>query len=66
MFLFNEITSTSEAAGYELDGAGLAIRGRLCNSIKIREVKPMGNVENPVTTDEALMGIIHRRLNLWK
>lgn len=34
----NGITSTSEATGYELDGAGLTISGRLCNSIKIREV----------------------------
>ncbi len=35
---YNGITSTSEAAGYELDGAGFTISGRLCNSIKIREV----------------------------
>lgn len=34
----NGITSTSEAAGYRLDGTGLAISGTLCNSIKIREV----------------------------
>lgn len=33
----NGITLTSEAVGYELDGAGLTIRGRLYNSIKIRE-----------------------------
>ena len=33
----NGITSTSEAAGYELDGAGLTQNMcRLCNSIKIR------------------------------
>ena len=35
---YNGIASTSEVAGYELDSAGLTISGRLCNSIKIREV----------------------------
>lgn len=34
----NGITSTSGATGCELDGAGLAVSGRLRNSIKIREV----------------------------
>lgn len=61
---YNGTTSTSEVAGYELDGAGLIINGRLCNSIKIREVKPMGNVKNPITTDEALMGESTNELTL--